>query len=1214
VRAREVFRFELAAHARRPATWLSAALLLGLPLALAGGGANPVGTGTLLNAPVKVATMTLLVGLLGTVVTAALFVEAGHRDARWRMEPLFHASPLRRAEYLGGRFGALLLVNALLLLAVPAGLALATRLPGTPPASVGPMLTETYLLPYLLFLLPSLLVNAAVLFGVTVLTRRSLPGYLGALGLVVAYLTTVNLAGGSGGAGAAALLDPTGGVALMARTAAWTRAELDGRAIDATGLLLANRLLWAAFGLAMLALTYARFRPVPATGRAGRRPSNEKDEGRAGDAGRAVAVPRAPRVFGARGRLRQTAEMAALAFRETVLGRDFLLLAAGLFGVTLLMALESMTDPFGGAYRPTTHRLVAMLGGRFVDVPIALLTVFYAGELVWRERDAGMEKMLDSAPVPDWMPLAAKLLALAGMLAVLQGVLAASGVVAQLALGGAEIEPDLYLSSFFGFQLADHLLFAVLALAIHAVADQRHLASLAGVLAYLAIGQAPRFGVEHNLLIYGGDPGWAHSDMAGFGPFVGPFAWFKLYWAAWAALLGVLALLAWRRGAGTGVHARVRVARARLTRRVSLAAGGAAALVVATGGFLFHNTNVRNPYRTADAAEAREAEYERRYGRFEHAPQPWLVGMRLHVDLRPERRSVAVRGSYRLVNRTARAIDSVHLSAIPYPGATLSAVRFDRAATPVLRDDTLGYRIYRLDRPLAPGDTLRMAFDARLAPNGFENRGMKTLNTAVEEDGTYLEMFRLLPAIGYQHELQGLSSPAARLRQGLPPRPVAAAADDPRGLRRPRSAPHADWIAFEATVTTAPDQTAVLPGTLVRTWTAGGRRWFHYRADAPVLPSIALASARYAERRGRWSGGDVRLLHHPAHAWNAARTMEATRAALEYHGAEFGPLPHRAYTVMEIPGYDGTFGRAHPASLVYTEQHPIAVGRAEEGRMDTPLLVVAHEVGHQWWGHRMMGADVAGSQVLSETLAQYGAAMVMERVHGPEAARGFLAGLHVSYLEARGDGAQPELPLVRTAGQEHVHYRKGAVAMYALREYAGEARVNAALRKMVERYGMRGPPYPTAADLHRALAAEMPDSLRPLLDDLFLRVTLWDVRAPAARAVPLGDGRYRVTLEVEAAKYRTDAAGNDREAPMDDLVEIAVRAEPGPGDRGGRELYRAMHRVRSGRQSVTVTVRGRPATAGIDPRRLLLTRDRDALLGDPPNVAPVAIAGETAER
>jgi aminopeptidase N len=39
--------------------------------------------------------------------------------------------------------------------------------------------------------------------------------------------------------------------------------------------------------------------------------------------------------------------------------------------------------------------------------------------------------------------------------------------------------------------------------------------------------------------------------------------------------------------------------------------------------------------------------------------------------------------------------------------------------------------------------------------------------------------------------------------------------------------------------------------------------------------------------------------------------------------------------------------------------------------VDMATYVGAHELGHQWWAHQVIGADEQGSTVLFETLAQY---------------------------------------------------------------------------------------------------------------------------------------------------------------------------------------------------------------------------------------------------
>ncbi len=67
------------------------------------------------------------------LVTAALAGDAATRDVQVRMEPLVYTTPVGKGAYLGGRLLAAFALNALVLLAVPAGLLLATFAPKMPP-------------------------------------------------------------------------------------------------------------------------------------------------------------------------------------------------------------------------------------------------------------------------------------------------------------------------------------------------------------------------------------------------------------------------------------------------------------------------------------------------------------------------------------------------------------------------------------------------------------------------------------------------------------------------------------------------------------------------------------------------------------------------------------------------------------------------------------------------------------------------------------------------------------------------------------------------------------------------------------------------------------------------------------------------------------------------------------------------------------------------
>jgi aminopeptidase N len=249
---------------------------------------------------------------------------------------------------------------------------------------------------------------------------------------------------------------------------------------------------------------------------------------------------------------------------------------------------------------------------------------------------------------------------------------------------------------------------------------------------------------------------------------------------------------------------------------------------------------------------------------------------------------------------------------------------------------------------------------------------------------------------------------------------------------------------------------------------------------------------------------------------------------------------------------------------------------------------------HQWWAHQLIGANMQGATLLSETLAQYSALMVMEKEYGRDQMRKFLKYEMDNYLRSRGRELLKERPLLKVdANQGYVHYNKGSVVMYYLREMIGEDAVNRALRKVLERYAYQPAPYPTSYALVDALQAETPPELQYLIQDLFYDITLFSNRTLTASAMKRTDGKYDVTLQVEARKFKADEKGNEKEVPAKDWIEIGAFAKPAKGKKYGATLHRERVLMKSGQCTYTFTVDQAPDKAGIDPFMLLIDRIPD---------------------
>ena len=1182
MRLREVLRYELEHRLRSASTAIYAVLLflvaIWMFLATADGGPSAH-----VNAPERIAGGCVIVGMFGMLVTAGLFGDAAVRDVEAGMDPLLFTSPLRETEYLGGRFLAALAVNAGLLLAILLGFLAATALVAAHGEfeAVGPLRAAAFVQAYVLLLLPNLVLVAAIVFTTGILSRQVVPVYLAAIGLFIGYIVAVNYASEIDSPLLATLADPTGIGALQAVTRPWTEAERNTRLVGFPMTLVWNRVVWLTISAGVLALLARRFRFTHADG--GGRPGRARPavHARTNDTA-PVPVPRVAGSFDRRTTARQVLAVARDALAEVAATRWFVVVLLACTGLTLLFGWDVADTVFDTSTWPVTFLVVeTVLSERVVPI-FHLLIVVYAGELVWKSRAVGVSEIEDAAPVTAGTLLLGRLLALVTMLALLQAAATVGGLLIQALQGYHRFEPGLYLAGF-AIDLAGYALLAVLAVLVHVVVDHKYLGHIVALLAFAATIALPRLGlVTHHLLVYGTDPGWTYSDMNGFGPFLGPLVLFKLYWAAWALLLAVLAGLLLVRGQAAGLRARLAQARARLTRPVIRTSGAALSLIVLLGGFIFYNTNILNEHVAPGDAGRLQAEYERRYRRLEDTPQPVITAADLRVEIYPEQPAVDVRGSYRLVNRTGAAIDAVHVMFVdPYVAAR--SISLDRAASPTLVDDEVAYRIYKLERPLAPGDSLRLGFDLAYRPRGFPNSGIPT---KVVGNGSSFDR-RLLPFIGYQPVFE-LTDDDTRRRFELGPRPATPGPDDVAARQHRRGVRDADLVDVDMVVGTAAGQTALTPGALRERWTEGGRSYFHYRTDAPISFAATVFSGEYAVSTDRWNDVELRIYHHPAHDHVLDDTLRSMKASLAYYSEQFAPYTDRQLQVVEVPRYGG-FGSAHPHTIVFTEDY--FLGRVRAGEVDQAFYGTAHEVAHHWWGGLVRGAPVRGHELLSESLANYSAMMVTERTDGPEAARRVYDFQMQRYLDGRATRSR-EVPLLEVTDQPYIAYRKGAIALYTLREQIGEQRVNTALRRYLAKFGGGAPPYPTALDLYAELQAVTPDALHGLLMDLFATITLWDVRSERAVAVADGAGAYVVSLDVVARKVRADSVGAETEVAMDDLVEVGVFAAS-EGEGPGAPLHLGQHRIRGGAQTLRITVPRRPARAGIDPHRKLIDRRRD---------------------
>lgn len=1184
-----VARFELRYQLRNPVFWVSLLLFFLLGFGVTASENVSMGTpGTVKeNAPFAIATFIGLSSLFYLFVVTSFSANAVIRDDATGFGPIIKATSIGKRNYVLGRFLGGLIVAVLGFFAVPVGMFFGSVMPWVDPETVGPQVLSYYLWPYLILAIPNILLMCSLLFGLATITRSMLWSYVGVVIFFMGYLIVTSVLGPLPEyQKALALWEPLGFGALSEATRYWTAAEMNSKLLPLDGNMMFNRAFVLATAVVLLALTYWRFSMEE------RAPSKRKlkklARQRASESGEAptmLTLASATQRFGGSA----TRAMFMTRLRTEVMQ---VLRSPGLIVLLLLAVINAGAILYfsNTVYDTPTYPLTANVITNVLDgfsLFVLIIAVFYAGELVWRERDVKIGEIIDSTPAANWVITIPKVMAILVVLLLIHAVGMFVGLAYQAMKGSADIGLGNYFAWFIIPATAEMLLIAVLAVFFQALSPNKYVGWGLFFVWFISRIFLRNLGYSNALYDYGGNPGVPLSDMNGSGGFQYGAWILRAYWLAFGVILLTVAHLIWPRGTDTRWRSRLKRLRPGMRGAPLALIGASVAAMVGTGAYAFYNFKVLNRYETSDEAEKFQADYEKKYLKYEGLPRPVAKAVKFDVKIFPSERRLEATGSYRLRNETAAPITEVH---VRQGGRDVEYSRLQLAgATLTSNDKKFGYRIFRFNKPLAPGEETSLSFASRIQHRGFRNGAPAT---DVNLNGTFVNNFEFAPIIGMSRN-GVLQDRTVRRRQGLPAelRPAKLEDMSATGENYVRT----DWVLSDITVTTDADQTPIAPGRKVADTTQNGRRTAQFVSTTPILSFFSIQSARYKLTEKDHKGIKLSIYHDPKHEWNVPVMLKALATGLDYYQANFGPYQFDHARIIEFPGYQ-SFAQAFAGTMPYSESIGFAADVTDPDSIDYVTYITAHELGHQYWAHQVIGADMQGQTITVETLAQYSALMVMKKLYGPDKIRRFLKFELDSYLNGRKGDPVGEQPLYRVENQPYVHYRKGSLVMYLLQERLGEAAVNRALARFIQTWKFKGAPYHRSLDLIAELRKEAttPEQ-QALITDLFEKITVYDLKAKEAKTKKLADGNWQTTISVESGKYYADAKGNEKATPLAESIEIGLfTARPGQGAFGKKDMISIERKpIKGGKQTIVVTSKIKPKFAGIDPYNFYIDRNSD---------------------
>ena len=1123
------------------------------------------------------------------------------RDFESEMHTILYSYPFSKLQYLGAKFLSGFFIVNIVILGIFLAVSLGFTLPGTNQDIVNPFDLKSYLDAYFLIILPNLFFYSSIIFGVVTFTRNVYVGFISVIIIVIVEALLEGLFSNPDNRFIAALFDPSGLSASNYYTRYWTVSEQNELYLPLGELLIYNRLIFISFGSLILISVYRifNFSQNAFTLTFNKKESKRLTKTNFGGITK-INLPKISFDFSLKNDLKKLRNLSNIDFLYIIKNWSFISIAvlALLFN---LIGLSELGNVFGTPTYPRTWKMLE--AGLTFTLFINVSTFLFTANLLHRSRSSNINQLIDTTPTPNWIFLGSKFLAIVKMQLLLLSLIMISGILFQTYNGYFDFEIGHYLYELIVLSLISYIIWALLSFLIITLTTERLLGFFIMIVLFIGIPLLSLAGVEQSIFKYNAGTGFSYSDMDGYGSSLNRFFLYKIYWLSLGLVFYILTYLFYYRGLPSNFRERISVAGSRFKGKYPKFLGLFMLIFLSSGGYLYYETNILNERTSSKERELQTVEWEKKYKKYENYDQPRIVAVNVDVNIYPNTLDANASGTYSMVNKTSSTIDSLFLD----HNDAISTFEFDKETDLVLEDTLYNFDIYRLKKPLYPGDSLKLSFSVKNKPNTIIRK-----NSSVVSNGTFINN-GLFPTFGYPGG--ELRDDKTREKYDLPPNKLKPHPSDSTALGNTYISKDADWIDFEATVSTSKDQIAIAPGYLQKEWIEGDRRYFHYKMDSKILNFYAFNSAKYEVVEDQWNNVKLEIYYHKDHDYNLDRMMKGMKAALEYCSSNFSPYQHRQLRIIEFPRTSGGFAQSFPNTVPFSEDIGFIakVDDSEEGGNDYAFFVSVHEVAHQWWAHQVIGADVLGATMLSESLSEYVTLKVIEKVNGKKKMRKFLKRSLDTYLTQRTFERKRENALMYNDGQGYIHYQKGSLVFYALSDYIGEKTLNKALSKYVKKVAFQEPPYTTSIDLLNHIKEVTPDSLNYLLDDMFETITLYQNRVIETKSEKLDNGKYKVDIEFKVSKYRNDEKGRafygDREKDsityqtvdmkkpeysvfLEDYIDIGIFGED--DDENETELYLKKHKISSIYNKISIIVDKEPKEVGIDPyNKLIDTNSED---------------------
>ena len=1192
----KVLSFELKYWKTRVYTYVFALIIFLLTLlSFSLEGISLGGDANFINSPYSIMIWYYVLSLILPVFINSFVSSGVTRDFENKFDQILYSLPIHRTEILLGRFVGGLIVIFLIFFTVPLAELIAHYLPWTDKELIGPWRLDAHLHSLFTMVLPNLIIIGSILFLIANWTRSINSSFLGAIAVLVIFNSISGLNDKIDNKTIAALSDPFGFMPILYYTKKWSVYEKNYFLFPLDWKYFLNRILWLS-GAVVLWILALRIHKLSKA-----KVKEIKDESQRIKPKFTSAIDtKVAKDFSARYFLKNIHFQGTLDFLHIVKSPAFIV-TIGLILMILAMRFIGMVQTDSGLSDRLASTSTTLDILEVVTKMINYAIIFFSGMLIWKERDAKMNDIYDALPVKTYTIFLGKLCSIIYLVLVYSTILLVIGVCYQLVRGVYDIDWAHYFMELYVVNLFYSITLAILSMFFQVIINNKFVAYFASAIVIFAEPFLFQW-LELNNNMIGISPSLpriVHSNFYGYGMYMTSLIGFIVYWLLIYSVLAFITYWLFVRGRNTKWNERWLELRRRFKSSWAIFILFVAA-TIGYAGFMYYQTQIIHLYFGQKESLKRKAYYEKKFRYLKNHPMPKAMKVEYKIDLRPSERAYSVNGKMWMVNKEDTSIQNIYINNnLNYPfkiniqGAKLSAED---------KEGIVNFQTYALASPLQKGDSLLFEWEYNEINKGIEN---EVANARLVGNGSFLDYGSFTPNLGYDPSME-ISSKSKREKYGLPTK-----ADFKPTLVR--ECTHqcmndylggmADWVTIHTEISTDGDQMAIAPGKMIKSWKQNGKNYFEYDLSQPSKFFFSVVSGKYEILKDSSHGVQCEVYYIPQHAHNTRVMMNALKKSIAYYSQSFGPYRHPVARIIEFPRFS-SFAQAFPGTMPYSEAIGFTaniVNNPED--INEVFHIVAHEMAHQWWAHQVVGADMQGSEMLSESISEYASLKLLEKEYGLDMASKFLKEANNSYVFSRAFESKKESSLKTVDGQGYIYYQKGSLVLYAIQQLLGEEKINLALSHLIKNYGYKEPPYPNSYALLDEIYLLTPDSLKSQFKAGLEDIVIFESDIKTANVEQLANKKYETTIQFELIKRAADPnakevkkikdikLGKSEEVAIRDYFDLAVYQNAEDKSRYGKLISKQRFFINEKENSIKLISDKKPDKIVIDPYFLHIHKD-----------------------